>query len=94
VDAVPRDVDPQEVRAYLTGLAGVQQLHDLHIWPMSTTDTALTAHLVMDPAPDSDGFLQEVSHQLEHRFGIHHPTIQIERAGSDAHCHQAAHCAE
>jgi Co/Zn/Cd efflux system component len=48
----------------------------------------------MDPAPDSDGFLQEVSHQLEHRFGIHHPTIQIERAGGDAHCHQAVHCAD
>ncbi|MSQ99207.1 MAG: cation transporter [Xanthomonadales bacterium] len=94
VDAVPRGVDPAEVRTYLSSLAGVQQLHDLHIWPMSTTDTALTAHLVMDPAPDNDGFLQEVSHQLEHRFGIHHSTIQIERPGSDATCHQAAHCAD
>jgi len=94
VDAVPRGVDPTEVRTYLSSLAGVQQLHDLHIWPMSTTDTALTAHLVMDPAPDNDGFLQEVSHQLEHRFGIHHPTIQIERPGSDAVCHQAVHCAD
>jgi cobalt-zinc-cadmium efflux system protein len=94
VDAVPRGVDPAEVRAYLSSLAGVQQLHDLHIWPMSTTDTALTAHLVMDPTPDNDGFLQEVSHQLEHRFGIHHPTIQIERPGGDATCHQAAHCAD
>jgi cobalt-zinc-cadmium efflux system protein len=87
-------VDPVEVRTYLSGLAGVQHLHDLHIWPMSTTDTALTAHLVMDPHPDSDVFLQEVSHQLEHRFGIHHPTIQIERPGGDAHCPQAAHCAD
>lgn len=94
VDAVPRDVDPQEVRTYLSGLAGVQQLHDLHIWPMSTTDTALTAHLVMDPAPENDAFLQEVSQQLEHRFGIHHPTIQIERPGGDEHCHQAVHCAD
>ena len=94
VDAVPRGVDPGEVRTYLSSLPGVQQLHDLHIWPMSTTDTALTAHLVMDPTPDNDEFLQEVSHQLEHRFGIHHPTIQIERPGGDAHCHQAAHCAD
>lgn len=94
VDAVPRGVDPAEVRTYLSSLAGVQQLHDLHIWPMSTTDTALTAHLVMDPPPDNDGFLQEVSHQLEHRFGIHHPTIQIERPGGDATCHQAVHCAD
>lgn len=94
VDAVPRGVDPAEVRTFLSSLAGVQQLHDLHIWPMSTTDTALTAHLVMDPMPDNDAFLQEVSHQLEHRYGIHHPTIQIERPGSDAICHQAVHCAD
>jgi len=94
VDAVPPGVDPVEVRSYLSGLAGVQQLHDLHIWPMSTTDTALTAHLVMEPTPDNDAFLQEVSLQLEHRFGIHHPTIQIERPGGDAYCQQAAHCAD
>ncbi|MGH8035918.1 MAG: cation diffusion facilitator family transporter, partial [Lysobacterales bacterium] len=72
----------------------VQQLHDLHIWPMSTTDTALTAHLVMDPIPDSDEFLHEVSHQLESEFGIHHPTIQIERLDTGEVCHQAVHCAE
>lgn len=94
VDAVPRDVNPQEVRAFLAGLPGVQQLHDLHIWPMSTTDTALTAHLVMDPMPGSDDFLHHVSHQLESRFGIHHPTIQIERLDTDEPCHQAVHCAE
>ncbi|MGH8035775.1 MAG: cation diffusion facilitator family transporter, partial [Lysobacterales bacterium] len=61
VDAVPRGVSPQQVRAFLVGLPGVQQVHDLHIWPMSTTDTALTAHLVMDPMPGSDEFLHQVS---------------------------------
>jgi cobalt-zinc-cadmium efflux system protein len=94
VDAVPRDVQPEAVRAYLAGLPGVQELHDLHIWPMSTTDTALTAHLVMEPMPIDDEFLHEVSHQLESRFGIHHPTIQIERPDSDVVCHQSAHCAD
>jgi cobalt-zinc-cadmium efflux system protein len=94
VDAVPRNVDPAAVRDYLSGLPGVHALHDLHIWPMSTTDTALTAHLVMDPIPDSDAFLHDVAHELESRFDIHHATIQIERPGGDSHCHQAEHCAE
>lgn len=94
VDAVPRDVQPDAVRAYLAGLPGVQELHDLHIWPMSTTDTALTAHLVMEPMPDNDEFLHEVSHQLESQFGIHHPTIQIERPDSEVVCHQSEHCAD
>lgn len=94
VDAVPRDVNPEQVRHYLSSLPGVTELHDLHIWPMSTTDTALTAHLVMDPVPDSDRFLHEVSHHLEHQFSIHHPTIQIERLDTNAVCHQSVHCAD
>jgi len=94
VDAVPRGVDPDKVRAYLSGLAGVKEIHDLHIWPMSTTDTALTAHLVMQPVPSDDEFLHQVSVQLESLFGIHHPTIQIERLDSEVVCHQSVHCAD
>jgi cobalt-zinc-cadmium efflux system protein len=94
VDAVPRNVDPAAVREYLSGLPGVRALHDLHIWPMSTTDTALTAHLVMDVFPDNDQFLNDVAHDLEHRFSIMHPTIQMERYDSDVVCHQSIHCAE
>jgi len=94
VDAVPRNVDPEAVRQYLSGLPGVRALHDLHIWPMSTTDTALTAHLVMDVFPDSDHFLNDVAHELEERFSIKHPTIQMERHDSDVVCHQSMHCAD
>lgn len=94
VDAVPRNVDPDAVREYLTGLPGVIALHDLHIWPMSTTDTALTAHLVMDVFPDSDHFLIDVAHDLQDRFAINHPTIQMERHDSDVVCHQSMHCAD
>lgn len=94
VDAVPPGVNPKAVRAYLAGLPGVKELHDLHIWPMSTTETALTAHLVMEQAPDSDEFLHLVSHQLGSMFGIHHPTIQIERPDGSADCHQSQYCAE
>ena len=94
VDAVPRNVDPQAVREYLSGLPGVTTLHDLHIWPLSTTETALTAHLVMNELPKDDAFLGEVAHELEHRFAIGHPTIQLERTDSDVFCHQAEHCAD
>ena len=94
VDAVPRNVDPDAVREYLAGLPGVRALHDLHIWPMSTTDTALTAHLVMDVFPDSDHFLNDVAQVLEQRFSIKHPTIQMERYDSDVVCHQSIHCAD
>ena len=94
VDAVPRNVDPDAVREYLTGLPGVRALHDLHIWPMSTTDTALTAHLVMDVFPDSDHFLNDVAQVLEQRFSINHPTIQMERFDSEVVCQQSVHCAD
>jgi cobalt-zinc-cadmium efflux system protein len=94
VDAVPRNVDPDAVREYLASLPGVQALHDLHIWPMSTTDTALTAHLVMDVFPDSDHFLNDVAQVLETRFSIRHPTIQMERYDSDVVCNQSVHCAD
>ena len=94
VDAVPRNVDPEAVREYLASLPGVRALHDLHIWPMSTTDTALTAHLVMDVFPDSDNFLSDVAKTLETRFSIKHPTIQMERYDSDVVCNQSVHCAD
>ena len=94
VDAVPGNVDPTAVRQYLSGLRGVHALHDLHIWPMSTTDTALTAHLVMDVFPQSDEFLNEVAQVLEQRFSIKHPTIQLERFDSDVVCNQSVHCAD
>ena len=94
VDAVPRNVDPDAVRGYLNNLAGVTAMHDLHIWPMSTTDTALTTHLVMSHLPEDDKFLNEVAKQLADRFTINHATIQLERHESDVICHQSVHCAD
>lgn len=91
VDAVPREVDPTAVREFLGSQPGVEELHDLHIWPMSTTDTALTAHLVMSRPPETDAFLHRITQELDRRFGIHHATLQIER-GDDV-CHQSMHCA-
>ncbi len=76
--AVPDSIDEALVRDYLAGLPGVAAVHDLHIWPMSTTETALTAHLVM-PGGGGDAFLAQVSQELEERFGIGHATVQVER---------------
>ncbi len=79
MDAVPAHIDPQAVADYLRGLPEVEDLHDLHVWAMSTTETALTVHLTVCCCPDSDAFLHRVAHELEDRFGIRHSTIQVEQ---------------
>lgn len=81
---VPKGVSESRVRGYLVGLEGVSEIHELHIWPMSTTETALTAHLVMPDGHPGDAFLREIGHELEHNHRIGHATIQIEQAG--LHC--------
>lgn len=86
MDAVPRHVDAAEVRQYLRRLPGVADVHDLHIWGMSTTETALTVHLVVPEGRVDDSFLQSVSEHLMARFAIHHPTIQIEDGSSEDPC--------
>ena len=83
--AVPEKIDEAEVRAYLAGLDGVAAVHDLHIWPMSTTETALTAHLVMPAGYPGDTFLRDLAHELEHRFSIEHATVQVE-TGQEHDC--------
>jgi len=75
---VPAGIDEGAVRAYLAGLPGVSAIHDLHIWPMSTTETALTAHLVMPGGHPGDNFLAEVAHELAHHHRIGHTTVQVE----------------
>ena len=79
--AVPEGVDEAAVRAYLAALPGVAGVHDLHIWPMSTTENAFTAHLVMPDGHPGDAFLREVSERLDHDFAIHHATMQVETGG-------------
>ncbi len=78
LDAVPEEIDITAVKAYLAGLPEVTQVHDLHIWSMSTTETALTAHLVVDRHNDQDALLHNVCKELHDQFGIEHCTIQIE----------------
>jgi cobalt-zinc-cadmium efflux system protein len=86
LDAVPEGLDAAAVRAHLLSLPGVTGLHDLHIWGMSTTETALTCHLIMPEGHPGDAVLSQISQQLEHQFGIHHATIQIELADTEEAC--------
>ncbi|HEX3861443.1 MAG TPA: cation diffusion facilitator family transporter [Stellaceae bacterium] len=86
LDAVPQGIDSDAVRAHLAALPGVAAIHDLHIWGMSTTETALTCHLVMPRGHPGDAALGCVARDLEAQFGIHHTTIQIELADTDEIC--------
>ena len=80
LDGVPRGIELARVKDYLGALEGVSEVHDLHIWAMSTNETALTAHLVRPDGTD-DAFLHRVCEELSHRFNIHHATLQIETRG-------------
>jgi cobalt-zinc-cadmium efflux system protein len=84
VGAVPAAIDPQAVRRYLESCPGVSAVHDLHIWPMSTTENALTAHLVLPDGHPGDQFLMIAATELRRRFGIGHTTLQIEISAETA----------
>ena len=88
---VPAGVDPESVRAFLVGRPGVAALHDLHIWATSTTETALSAHLVMPGGHPGDAFLAEIAAELRAHHGIGHATVQIETDATA--CPLARHCA-
>ncbi len=85
MDAVPAGVSQEAVQAWLAALPGVTEVHDLHIWALSTTDTALTAHLVY-AGETSDRRLHDLSAELGRRFGIGHATLQIESDADAALC--------
>lgn len=83
MDAVPAGIDPEAVAAYLGALPGVVAVHDLHVWGMSTTETALTAHLVKPDPADDDALVARATTDLHERFGIAHVTLQWERRDGD-----------
>ncbi len=78
LDAVPQGIDRAAVKAYLDALPGIVEVHDLHIWGLSTTETALTAHLIYDDGAPRDALLPDICTQIHERFGIGHATIQLE----------------
>lgn len=86
LDAVPEGIEPLAVQTYLAQRPGVTSVHDLHIWAMSTTETALTAHLVMPQGHPGNVFLIQTCKELHDHFGIEHTTLQIEVGDSDQSC--------
>jgi cobalt-zinc-cadmium efflux system protein len=86
VDGVPEKIDERAVLSYLSECPGVTQVHDLHIWGMSTTETALTAHLVIPSGHPGDQFLAQICRELEHQFSIDHSTLQIESGDPNYPC--------
>ncbi|MHB8853651.1 MAG: cation diffusion facilitator family transporter [Ignavibacteriaceae bacterium] len=86
MDAVPKNINYNEVQEYLESLEGVKEVHDLHIWAMSTTETALTAHMIMPGEQKEERFLEKVCLQLYHKFKIEHSTIQIEKNPQSVNC--------
>ncbi|MBN8812048.1 MULTISPECIES: cation diffusion facilitator family transporter [Sphingomonas] len=95
LQAVPKGIDSAAVEAALADLPGVSRVHDLHIWPMSTTEAALTAHLVMPEGHPGDAFLIALQHRLAHDFRIDHTTVQIELGdGAECRMHGNGHAHE
>jgi cobalt-zinc-cadmium efflux system protein len=84
--AVPNNIDSDDVSDYLRQLSPVTGVHDLHIWALSTTDVALTAHLVVGAGHPGDDWLETLSKNLAHRFGIGHTTLQVETLDKDHAC--------
>lgn len=84
--AVPEGIDPEKVRSYLCSLPGVMAVHDLHIWAMSTTQTALSAHLVKPELANDDALISQATNELYERFGIEHTTLQWEREAPSGPC--------
>jgi len=82
--AVPSTIEPATVRRYFETLPGVARIHDLHIWPIGTNEIALTCHLVMPRGHPGDTFLLRATAELAERFGIGHPTLQIETSEETA----------
>jgi cobalt-zinc-cadmium efflux system protein len=91
LDAVPKNIDKKGVEAYLRALPEVAGYHDLHIWAMSTTETALTVHVIITDINEQNRIIKTISETLSHQFNIGHTTIQIEDAG-DEDCRQNPEC--
>ncbi|MCE7914414.1 MAG: cation transporter [Nitrosomonas sp. PRO4] len=89
LDAVPANIHPAKVEAYLASLPGIEAVHDLHIWAMSTTEIALTVHLIKPDAVIDDLLLIQINNELRERFGIQHTTIQLECGDAPHPCRQA-----
>ena len=88
LNGVPKDIEMNEVRNYFSNLNGVTDVHDLHIWAISTTETSLTVHLVIPKNQQNDLTYESIKGELHHKYNIAHSTIQIEDNSEKFHCEQ------
>jgi len=88
MDAVPENINLNEIKQYLENLPGIEDVHDLHVWAMSTTEIALTVHMVKPDHKNDDELLIKICRELETKFNIHHSTIQFERKVAQKNCNQ------
>ncbi len=86
LSAVPKTIDSTKISHFLSQLEGVTEIHDLHIWGLSTTENALTAHLVMPNGYPGDEFIDKINQSLKETYAIHHATLQIELGTTHHHC--------
>ena len=86
MSAVPAHIDVPAVDSYLRQCSGVTDIHDLHIWGMSTTESALTVHLVMPEGYPGDAFMDDIVRTLKERFSVQHSTLQVEQGTTDHAC--------
>ena len=86
IDAVPEGIDMSGIKSYLTGLENISQIHDLHVWALSTTEVALTVHLVVSDDSFTNDGLRGLQQHLHDHFSIEHSTIQVERQDSENNC--------
>jgi len=88
LNGVPGNVDMEKLRKFLNGRKGITEVHDLHVWAMSTTENALTVHLVAPEGLTDDNFYSNLQKELEHHFHISHSTIQVENGKNKTPCEQ------
>ena len=86
LSAIPEHIDAEAIESYLRQCSGVTDIHDLHIWGMSTTESALTVHLVIPAGYPGDAAMDDITHTLHDRFKIHHSTLQVEQGTTDHKC--------
>jgi cobalt-zinc-cadmium efflux system protein len=86
LSAIPENIDAPSVEKYLRQCKGVTDIHDMHIWGMSTTENALTVHLVIPEGYPGDAFMDDIMLTLKESFSIHHSTLQVEQGTTDHSC--------
>lgn len=86
LDAVPQSIDLEKIRKYIQSISQINEIHDLHVWALSTTENALTIHIIVEKKENEDSLIKKINHHLKSEFNITHTTIQIEEIKCESGC--------